>query len=112
MGFFDILETRKGELIAAACNLVLKTSGTVKRMGIDTSALRKGYPACSVWGYKDESVNGTHDGTYTEETRRDSKCHPNWRVVRVVYGARLESVCIRKGAIGSNPILSAHSRFA
>ena len=35
-----------------------------------------------------------------------------WKVVRVAYGARLESVCIRKGAIGSNPILSAYSSVA
>ena len=30
-----------------------------------------------------------------------------WRVVRVVEGARLESVYIRKGIEGSNPSLSA-----
>ena len=79
-------------------------------MGSNPILSAEGCPACSVWGCKDELVNGAHDGTYTEETRRDSKCHPNWRVVRVVYGARLESVCIRKGAEGSNPSLSAPFR--
>ncbi|MEN6292695.1 MAG: hypothetical protein ABFD07_11860 [Methanobacterium sp.] len=42
-----------------------------------------GYPACSVWGYKDESVNGAHDGTYAEKIRKDSIINQNaasqWR---------------------------------
>ena len=42
-------------------------------VGSNPTLSAKGHPACSVWGYKGESVNGTHDGTYTEETRRDSK---------------------------------------
>ena len=32
----------------------------------------------------------------------------DWRDVRVAEGARLESVCIRNGTVGSNPTLSAN----
>ena len=33
----------------------------------------------------------------------------DWRDVRVAEGARLESVCIRNGTVGSNPTLSANA---
>ena len=35
----------------------------------------------------------------------------DWRDVRVAEGARLESVCIRNGTVGSNPTLSAKLLF-
>ncbi len=35
----------------------------------------------------------------------------NWRLVRVVEGARLESVYTRKGIKGSNPLVSAKCIF-
>jgi len=44
---------------------------------IPPSRLKFGYPACSVWVYKDESVNGAHDGTYAEKIRKDSIINQN-----------------------------------
>ena len=35
----------------------------------------------------------------------------NWRLVRVVEGARLESVYTRKGIKGSNPLVSADKLY-
>jgi len=51
-----------------------KRGSTIEKLNGSNS--NKGYPACSVWGYKDESINGAHDGTYTEENRKDSTRQP------------------------------------
>jgi len=56
-----------------------------------------GYPACSVWGYKDESVNGAHEGTYTEENRKDSTINQD------AASQWSTTVPHMDGKVGSNP---------
>ena len=72
MEFIDILQINKLEVRTAGCRAVLKIVARFRVAGSNPVASANGYPACSVWGYKDESINGAHDGTYTEETRKDS----------------------------------------